>query len=65
VSAFIDSHRERFGVESICRVLGGSASAYDQRAEGELSSRRREDERLLGVICTTYKKTDEAYRYSG
>jgi hypothetical protein len=47
VSAFIDEHCECFGVEPICRVLGVSASAYDQRAKGELSARRREDERLL------------------
>jgi hypothetical protein len=32
VSAFIDMHRERFGVEPICRVLDVSASAYYQRA---------------------------------
>ena len=34
VSAFIDEHRERFGVEPICRTLGVSASAYYQRASG-------------------------------
>jgi putative transposase len=63
VSAFIDEHRERFGVEPICRVLGVSASAYYQRAKGELSARRREDERLLEVIRITHKQNYEAYGY--
>ncbi len=50
MSAFIDEHRERFGVEPICETLGVSASAYYQRATGERSARAVEDERLLGVI---------------
>jgi putative transposase len=50
VSAFIDEHRERFGVEPICETLGVSASAYYQRATGERSARAVEDERLLSVI---------------
>jgi putative transposase len=63
VSAFIDQHRERFGVEPICRVLGVSASAYYRRARDELSARRREDERLLEVIRTTHRQNYEAYGY--
>ncbi len=50
MSAFIDEHRERFGVEPICETLGVSASAYYQRATGQRSARAVEDERLLGVI---------------
>lgn len=50
MSAFIDAHRERFGVEPICETLGVSASAYYQRATGQRSARQLEDERLLGVI---------------
>jgi putative transposase len=63
VIAFIDSHRERFGVEPICRVLGVSASAYYHRAKGERSARRLEDERLLEVIRITHKRNYEAYGY--
>ena len=37
MSAFIDEHRGRFGVEPICRVVDVSASAYSQRAGGERS----------------------------
>jgi putative transposase len=63
VTAFIDSHRERFGVEPICRVLGVSASAYYHRAKAQRSPRQLEDERLLEVICTTHKANYEAYGY--
>jgi hypothetical protein len=50
VSAFIDEHRGRFGVEPICRTLGVSASAYYRRATGQRSERVIGDERLLGRI---------------
>jgi putative transposase len=63
VSVFIDEHRDRFGVEPICRVLGVSASAYYRRATGQASSRELEDERLLGVICETHRANYEAYGY--
>ena len=63
MSAFIDQHRERFGVEPICRTLGVSASAYYLRAKGELSARRREDERLLCRIREVHKANYEAYGY--
>jgi putative transposase len=63
VSAFIDQHRECFGVEPICRTLGVSASAYHERARGRRSARDVEDERLLEVIRTTHKANYEAYGY--
>jgi putative transposase len=63
VSAFIDEHRGRFGVEPICRVLDVSASAYYQRASGERSGRRVEDERLLAVICELHAANYYAYGY--
>jgi putative transposase len=63
VSAFIDSHRERFGVEPICRTLGVSASAYYDRARGERSARCVEDERLLDRIREVHKANYEAYGY--
>ena len=63
MSAFIDCHRARFGVEPICRVLGVSASAYDQRATGRRSPRQAADERLLAAIRETHKKNYEAYGY--
>jgi putative transposase len=63
VSAFIDEHRERFGVEPICRTLGVSASAYYHRRQALPSARNLEDERLLKVIRETHKKNYEAYGY--
>jgi putative transposase len=63
VSAFIDEHRERFGVEPICRTLGVSASAYYHRASGERSARRVEDERLLEEIRRVHKANYECYGY--
>lgn len=63
MSAYVDQHRERFGVEPICRTLDVSASAYYQRASGERSARALEDERLLGVIRVTHKENYEAYGY--
>jgi len=50
VSAFIEEHRARFGVEPICRVLDVSASAFYHRASGRRSARVVEDERLLERI---------------
>jgi putative transposase len=63
VSAFIDEHRARFGVEPICRVLGVSASAYYQRATGRRSARQIADERLLARIRQTHEANYEAYGY--
>ena len=63
MSAYVDQHRERFGVEPICRTLGVSASAYYQRATGGRSARAVEDERLVAVIKDTHKQNYEAYGY--
>ena len=58
---FIDEQRERFGVEPICRTLGVSASAYYQRATGERSTRRVEDDRLLERIREIHAANYFAY----
>ena len=63
MTAFIDQHRDRFGVEPICRTLDVSASAYYHRATGARSQRAVQDERLLGVIRQTHKNNFEAYGY--
>jgi hypothetical protein len=56
VSSYIEEHRERFGVEPICRTLEVSASAYYERAKGERSPRALEDERLLGRIAEIHER---------
>jgi len=61
VSAFIDEHRERFGVEPICRTLGVSASAFYQRATGYRSRRTIDDEKLLDRIRELHERNYCAY----
>ena len=61
MSAFIDQHRGRFGVEPICRILDVSASAYYQRKTGERSERAVEDERLLAKIRKLHKDNYDCY----
>ncbi len=63
MSRFIDEHRDRFGVEPICRTLDVSASAYYQRATGQRSARALEDERLIGRIREVHKANFECYGY--
>ena len=74
MTAFIEEHRDRFGVEPICRTLGVSASAYYHRRTGVRSRRAIEDERLLGQIervhaanyyCYGYRRTWLALRRDG
>lgn len=61
MSAFIEEHRGRFGVEPICRILDVSASAYYHRATGERSARQIEDERLLERIRELHEANYLAY----
>lgn len=61
MSAFVDGHRDRFGVEPICRVLGVSASAYYQRATGALSTRAKRDKWLLAKIREVHAANYFAY----
>ncbi|HEX5763789.1 MAG TPA: IS3 family transposase [Solirubrobacterales bacterium] len=63
MSSFIEEHRERFGVEPICRALEVSASAYYQRQTGRRSARAIEDERLLERIREVHERNYCAYGY--
>jgi len=63
VSSYIEEHRERFGVEPICKTLEVSASAYYQRAKGERSTRSLEDERLSRRIAEIHEANYCAYGY--
>ena len=50
MSAFIDAHRGRFGVEPICRTLQVAPSTYYARRSRPPSRRARRDRELLGQI---------------
>jgi putative transposase len=63
VSSFIEEHRERFGVEPICRTLEVSASAYYERRTGRRSARAISDERLLERIREVHERNYCAYGY--
>ena len=63
MSAFIDEHRDRFGVEPICQTLEVSDSAYYQRRSGRRSARAIEDERLLARIREVHERNYCAYGY--
>ena len=63
MTRFIDTYRDRFGVEPVCRALGVSASAYYHRKTGQRSARSVEDERLLELILQAHKDNFYAYGY--
>ncbi len=63
MSRYVDEHRDRFGVEPICRALGVSASAYYERRTGRRSDRVVEDERLVGRIRELHAENYFAYGY--
>jgi len=63
VSALVDSERDRFGVEPICRELGVSASAYYARRNGPPSRRTVEDAQLVERIRQVHGANYEAYGY--
>lgn len=63
MSAYIEEHRERFGVEPICRTLEVSASAYYERRTGRRSARAIEDECLLARIREIHERNYCAYGY--
>ncbi len=63
MSAFVEEHRWRFGVEPICSTLGVSASAFYERASRRRSARRVEDERLLQRIEEIHDANYCAYGY--
>lgn len=63
MSSYVEEHRERFGVEPICRTLEVSASAYYERRTGRRSPRAIEDERLLARIREVHERNYCAYGY--
>jgi putative transposase len=52
--AYVDAHRDRFGVEPICQVLPIAPSTYYQASRRPRSARRRRDEELKVEIRRVY-----------
>jgi transposase InsO family protein len=66
--SFIDAHRDRYGVEPICRVLPIAPSTYydhkaKERDPERRSDRAKRDEVLCGEIQGAWDENDEAYGY--
>jgi putative transposase len=61
VSAFVDEHRDRFGVEPICREIEASASAYRARRTRPPSARAVRDVYLLSEIRRVHDGSDGIY----
>ena len=63
---YIDNHRERFGVEPICKVLPIAPSTYYEHKDLECNPERRSDrakrdERLMPEIERVWKENFEVY----
>ena len=61
MSAFVDKHRARFGVEPICREIEASASAYRARRTRPPSRRAVRDAWLLSQIRRVHAACDGIY----
>jgi transposase InsO family protein len=61
VSAFVDAHRQRLGVEPICRELEVSASAYRARRTRPPSARALRDVWLLAEIRRVHTECNGIY----
>jgi transposase InsO family protein len=59
--AYIDAHRDRFGVEPICQVLPIAPSTYFQVRRQAPSTRRRRDEELKIEIRRVYQDNFGVY----
>src|SRR5688572_12431799 len=64
--AFIDDHREQFGVEPICRVLPIAPSTYfrhkaEQRDPTTRSARAQGDETLQAIIRRIWAENHQVY----
>ena len=66
MTAFIDEHREAYGVEPICRVLPIAPSTYHERVAqrqdpARLSVRARRDEELKPEIVRVFAENFGVY----
>ena len=58
---FISEHRDRWGVEPICRILQVAPSSYYAAISRPVSARRRRDEALQGAIHRVWEEHRRVY----
>ena len=58
---FIRSHRAKYSVQALCRVLDVAPSGYYERLKKPLSNRAQEDARLLRLIRASYTASQGIY----
>jgi putative transposase len=58
---FINEHRSRYGVASLCRMLGVARSGFYAWIHKPLSDRALEDQRLLRLIRDSYQASGTIY----
>lgn len=61
MTRFIDSHRERFGVEPVCRMLQVAPSTYYAARMRPMSARRVRDEALKVKIAQVHRDSFSVY----
>jgi len=59
--AFIKSHRDRYSVQAMCRILGVAPSGYYEWLHQRLSNRAQEDARLLRLIRASFTASQGIY----
>jgi putative transposase len=59
--AFIDDHKDRFGVEPICRLLPIAPSTYYQHSKRRPSARALRDAKLKVEIRRVYQENFGVY----
>jgi transposase InsO family protein len=68
--AFIDDHRQAYGVEPICRVVPIAPSTYfrrkaEQRDPRKRSTRAQRDEALRAIIRRIYEENQKVWKQMG
>jgi putative transposase len=58
---FIKAHREQYGVQAMCRILGVAPSGYYEWLQHPISNRRQEDARLLRLIRASFVASHGIY----
>lgn len=61
MTRYIDCHRDRFGVEPICRVLSWNVSTYYEYKRRPPSVRQLADESLIGLIFDVHQQNHGVY----